>query len=242
MKIAVDTHTHSVASIHAYSTISELAAAARKRGLKGFVITEHGPALQGTPHVYYFGNLGILPKYINKVRCFRGVELNIMDDSGEVDLNHRYLRTMDFVMAGFHEACFPPRSLTENTDALIAAIANPFVDGISHPGNPEFPIDYEAVVRAAVNAGKTLEINNSSFRVRKGSEPNCVLIARLASRLGALLSCGSDAHFAADVGNFDFALAAIHQEKVHPDQVINSSFKRFEKFITNRTQERLGVS
>ncbi|GMO26307.1 MAG: PHP domain-containing protein [Spirochaetaceae bacterium] len=241
MKIVIDTHTHSVASGHAYSTISEIAMAARKRRLKGFVITEHGPALQGFPHVYYFGNINILPLKLHNVRLYRGVELNIMDSSGEVDLNHRYLRPLDFVMAGLHEACFLPQSESENTAALTAAIANPFVDAISHPGNPEFPVNYETVVRAAVSAGKALEINNSSFRVRKGSEANCRTIVRLAKRYGALLCCGSDAHFAADAGNFKYALELIHEEGIHADQVINSSVARFEYFSSCRKQARLGA-
>ena len=40
MKIEADLHTHSVASGHAYSTVSELALAAAERGLKMIAITE----------------------------------------------------------------------------------------------------------------------------------------------------------------------------------------------------------
>lgn len=47
MKIYIDTHTHSVASGQAYSTVDELAHGAHKRGLAGFVLTDHGPALPG---------------------------------------------------------------------------------------------------------------------------------------------------------------------------------------------------
>lgn len=241
MKIEIDTHTHSIASLHAYSTIDELADGAKKNHLRGFVLTEHGPALQGFPHPYYFGNLRILPEKIHNVRLFYGAELNIMDSEGGVDLVPRYLRTLDFVMAGFHEACFPPANIEENTKALIAAISNPFVDGISHPGNPVFPVDLEEVVKAAVRCGKTLEINNSSFLVRRGSEPNCRRIVQLARQFGALLSCGSDAHYKGDVGNFKTALKILSEEGVHPDQIINSSYKRFIAFSEMRKTERLSV-
>jgi putative hydrolase len=242
MRIAVDTHCHSIASGHAYSTIDELAAGARKNRLKGFVLTEHGPAMQGVPHPYFFGNLRILPEKIHGVRVFHGVELNVMDESGGVDLALRYLRNLDFVMAGLHEACFPPRTVAENTAALIAALANPFVDAISHPGNPVFPIDYAEVVKAAVQYGKALEINNSSFLVRKGSEPNCRKVAALARQYGALLSCGSDAHYWRDVGNVVIALSVINDEKIHPEQVINSTFDRFVAFSEKRKAERRAVS
>lgn len=242
MRIAIDTHTHSVASGHAYSTIDELAAAARKRRLKGFVLTEHGPALQGFPHVYYFGNMRVIPKIIHKVRVFRGVELNIMDEAGAVDLNPGYLRNLDFVMAGFHEACFPPQGKRDNTEALIAAIANPFVDGISHPGNPAYPVDIEEVVKAAARYGKTLEINNGSFRVREGSEPNCRAVARYAKLYGTRLSCGSDAHYCGDIGVFDKAVEVLEDEKIHPDQVVNASYENFVDFCTKRKGERLAMS
>jgi len=239
VKIEVDTHTHSIASLHAYSTIAELVKGAKKNRLKGFVLSEHGPALQGgLPHPYYFSNLTVVPKKIDGIRVFRGVELNIMDDSGTLDLSPRYLRPLDLVIAGLHEACFPPQEPWENTKALIAAIANPFVDGISHPGNPAFPIDIEEVVIAAVRNRKFLEINNSSFKVRKGSEENCRLIAELAKKRGAFLSCASDAHYWLDVGNLDTAKRIIDETKVHPDQIINHTLKSFEEYSRERKKQR----
>ena len=48
MKIIADTHAHTLASGHAYSTIREMAAAARKRGLKALALTEHAPEMPGT--------------------------------------------------------------------------------------------------------------------------------------------------------------------------------------------------
>ena len=41
MNIIADTHAHTLASGHAYSTIREMAAAAAKKGLKGLAVTEH---------------------------------------------------------------------------------------------------------------------------------------------------------------------------------------------------------
>ena len=41
MRIAIDTHTHSVASSHAYSTLDELAKGARLAWLDGFVLSDH---------------------------------------------------------------------------------------------------------------------------------------------------------------------------------------------------------
>ncbi|MDR2659842.1 MAG: phosphatase [Spirochaetaceae bacterium] len=239
MKIQVDTHTHSTASLHAYSTLDEMVNGAKKHKLKGFTLTEHGPALQGgLPHPYYFGNLQVIPKKIRGISLFRGVELNIMDEAGAVDLSVKYLKTLDFVMAGLHEACFKPSSTEANTRAMIAALANPYVDCISHPGNPPYPIDYEEVVKSAARLGKALEINNSSFKVRKGSFENCKTIARLCKQYGCLVSCGSDAHYWRDVGNFETARAVIVEAGIDEALLINSTMERFIEFCTLRTNER----
>jgi putative hydrolase len=241
MNICVDTHTHSVVSGHAYSTIDDLARGAGKRGLKGFVLTDHGPAMPGGPFDYHFSNLRIIPKELFGVLFFTGAETNIMDDLGGLDLAPAYCKRLDFVMAGFHEVCFGSHGREANTRALIAALANPLVDAVSHPGNPAFPVDIEAVVKAAAQYGKALEINNSSFRIRRGSEENCLAVAKLSKQYGSLLVCGSDAHYWADVGNFDKAAALLDEAGVPPELVINSSLERFQDFVKTRRAAREAV-
>jgi putative hydrolase len=238
MKIAIDTHTHSVASGHAYSTIDDLARGARKQGLKGFVLTDHGPGMPGATHAYHFGNLRVIPRHIRGVRFFSGIEANIMDDSGGIDLAPFLLARLDFVLAGFHEICFAPRSREENTRALVATIANPWVDAISHPGNPAFPVDLETVVRAAAEHGTALEINDSSFRIRRGSDDNCLRIAQLCVQYGAPIVCGSDAHYWQDVGRLDTARALLKKAAVPATLVLNASFRDFEAFADQRRRDR----
>ena len=43
MKLIADTHTHTIASNHAYSTVLENIEAAKERGLLYLAMTEHGP-------------------------------------------------------------------------------------------------------------------------------------------------------------------------------------------------------
>ena len=150
MNIVADMHTHTIASGHAYSTLNELAVEAARKGLLAIAITDHGPALPGGPHAYHFGAMRFFPETISGVRIFRGVEANILDWSGTLDLPEHYLKKLDFVMAGLHEGCgFDGEGIGRNTEAVINAMANPLVKAISHPGNPLFPLDYEAVVAAA---------------------------------------------------------------------------------------------
>lgn len=238
MKIIADMHVHSVASGHAYSTINELARAARRKRLEALAITDHGPALPGGPHLYHFGAMRFIPERICGVRVLRGAEANIVGPGGELDMPESYLARLDFVMAGFHEGCgFDGRGMTANTEAVLLAMENPRVRAVAHSGNPEFPVDMEALVRGAVATGTALELNNSSFAMsRRGSRPNCELLAELAARHGALLVVGSDAHIAQGVGEFDNAVAVLEKTGIAAGQVVNSSYSRLMEFLGLRDE------
>jgi putative hydrolase len=238
MRIAIDTHTHSVASGHAYSTVYELAMGARRRRLKGFVLTDHGPALPGGTQLYFFGNLRVLPDRIAGVRFYKGIEANILDDKGRLDLGDGELAQLHFVYAGLHEVALPSRSEAENTLALVSALRNPLVDAVSHPGNPRYPVDIRAVVLAAKECGKAIEINNSSFRIRKGSGDRCGEFARLCAQTGTFVVCGSDAHFWGDVGRLDTAVAVIKEARVPRGLVVNATVASFEAFVGRRAAEK----
>jgi putative hydrolase len=233
MKIIADMHTHTVASGHAYSTVNEMARAARDRGLRALALTDHGPALPGGPHLYHFGAMRFIPHWIDGVRILSGVEANIISADGALDIPESYLAKLDFVMAGLHENCgFDDQGIDRNTEAVLRAMSNPRIKAISHSGNPEFPVQLEELARGALETGTALEINNSSFVMsRKGSRTNCELLARLLARSGAPVIVGSDAHIAQGVGEFDEAIAVLKKAGVRAEQVVNSSFERLLDFL-----------
>ena len=57
----LDVHTHTLASGHAYSTISEMVNEAKNKGLKLLGIVEHDQGIPGTCDPIYFKNLGVEP-------------------------------------------------------------------------------------------------------------------------------------------------------------------------------------
>jgi putative hydrolase len=234
IKIAVDVHTHSISSGHAYSTLEEMARAAGRRRLEGFVLTDHGPGIENGTHPYHFGNLRILPERVSGVRIYRGVEANIMAADGALDLDPGILARLDFVLAGFHEICLESGTSAQNTDTLIAVLANPLVDAVSHPGNPAYPVDFRAIALAAKEHGKALEINDSSFRVRKGSDASCPVLARACLETGTRIVCGSDAHWSGDVGRFDRVLGILEEIDFPRERIINLSTESFETYIEER--------
>lgn len=133
--LAANLHVHTVASGHAYSTIAEIAVEAALKGIVAGTITDHGPAMPAGTHRYYFGNMQILPPMLEGVRILRGVELNILNEAGEVDLSPEYLTLLDLAWAGLHEPCFEGSSIDCFTRADLNALANPYIDRIVHPGN-----------------------------------------------------------------------------------------------------------
>lgn len=82
MRVEIDTHTHTLASGHAYNTLNEMAQAAADKGLKGLAITEHAPEMPGTCHLFYFQNLRIVPRKKYGIELLLGTELNIMNAAG----------------------------------------------------------------------------------------------------------------------------------------------------------------
>ena len=57
MRVEIDTHTHTLASGHAYNTMNEMAKAAADKGLKLLGITEHAQGIPGTCDEIYFHNV-----------------------------------------------------------------------------------------------------------------------------------------------------------------------------------------
>lgn len=235
MQLIADLHVHTVASGHAYSTIEECAKAASTKGLKYIAICDHGPALLGGASLYYFWNLRVLPEEMCGVRVLKGVEANIINSNGEIDLTEEVLKTLDIVCVGFHPVCdFESRSAKENTKTLLKAMENPFIDIIVHPGNPYFPVETDKLVEAAKKYRIYLEINNSSFFIRTGSYDKCFEIAKSAFAAGIDITINSDAHISGSVGNFSEAVELAEKAGFTSERVLNSSARRVKHFLDNR--------
>lgn len=233
MKLLVDLHTHTVASGHAYSTVNENIKAAAARGLKAIGLTDHGPALPGGAHDYHFWNLRVLPKEFEGVRLLKGVEANIIDAQGTLDLDDDMLKALEVVLIGIHPRCgYESDSRQENTDTLIRAMSNPLVHIVVHPGNPWFPVDPDRIVDASAKYGVLLEMNNSSFVTsRPGGEELSREIARTVYEAGQDIILGSDAHWAPQVGGLTEAQAEVEAIGFTPERVLNTSPERVYEFL-----------
>ena len=228
MKIEIDTHTHTVLSGHAFSTLSENIAAAKEKGLKGIVMTEHGPSMLGGAPRFLIGTYGIVPEYIEGIRIYRGCEANILNEVGELDIPDKYLKKADFVLAAMHAECVRPKSIEENTQSMINALKNPNVDALAHPGNPAFAVDIEKVVKYAREYNKYVEINSHSFDFRKGSESVCEEFVKFCMRSKTKICVSSDAHIKYRVGEFSKAIECLEKYSFPIELILNATVRSFE--------------
>jgi len=239
MMYPVDLHMHTVASTHAYSTVHDYIAQAVRKGLQLIAITDHGPEMVDAPHEFHFNNMRILPRVVDGVGILRGVEANIKAN-GETDCSEKMHAALDLIIAGFHKQVFAPADIIAHTDALIAVINSGKVHIISHPGNPEYPIDIPAVVEAAKSCNVALEVNNASFvNSRKGSEPYCLKIVSAVAEAGGMISLGTDAHSAFSLGDFTACQHIIDAIGFPQSHILNVSPQRVLAFLESHGGERM---
>ena len=237
MKDALDVHTHTLASGHAYSTLRENISAAKNLGLELVGISEHAPRMPGSCHDFYFLNTSVIPRDAYGIKLVIGVELNIMDYSGSTDLPAQILQKLDYAIASLHNPCIDSGSVAENTAALIGAMKNPHVVIIGHPDNPRYPVDFDKLAAAAKENRVLLEVNNSSYKpdgYRVGSRDNAAKMLAACKKYGAQVIMGSDAHIDFDVGNHKFSQEVLQQNNFPAELVVNSSPAKFFECVQFR--------
>lgn len=234
MKYVLDMHTHTTASGHAYSSISEMAAAAGERGLELLGITEHAPAMPGTCHEFYFQNLKCINRDAYAVPILFGVELNILDSDGKVDLPSELLAQMDITVASFHPPCIPFMDKAETTKALLNIMKNPHIHIIGHPDDSRFPLDYDVIAQAAKETKTLLEINNSSLApqsFRQGARENYRAMLAACEKYQTYVILNSDAHINTDVGNHCYSEPVILEAGFPEELIVNSSVEKFRQAL-----------
>lgn len=234
MKIIADTHTHTLASTHAYSTILENARYASEIGLKYLAVTDHGPKMADAPHIWHFHNLQIIPDELFGVKILKGVEANILNKDGTLDITDFDFNFLNWAVASFHSPCCEPLSIKDATNAYLNVAKNRNIDVIGHSGLEQYKYDFKVAIKAFKEYNKLVEINNASYLVRKESQKNCVEIARLCKKYEVPIVVNSDAHFAYKIGNVEKAMEMLMEIDFPKQLIINSSLELFEEYLNNR--------
>ena len=155
-----------------------------------------------------------------ELQILQGIESDILPD-GELDYADPVLEDLDFVIGSVHSGF----GMTEKamTRRVCVALTHPKLSILGHPtgrlllSRVPFQIDVEAVIEAAVVAGKALEINASPARMDLGWRHQ-----RIAVERGALLAIGVDAHRAAAIADVRLGAALAQKGEVPPEQLVNT--------------------
>lgn len=227
MQIMGDYHTHSEYS-HGQGDLKANIEAALASGLKEIAITDHGPK------TWNFIRLGIkraeelleiknkiddLQKVYSGIKIYTGVEANIINAEGELDIPLEILDQLDLVAAGFHLLIWPPdlksaqklifdnrfiykffKSKREeirqhNTEIAINAVRRNNINFITHPGY-KLDIDTYELARVCEEEDTWLEIN-----ARHGQSSEDFVKAAATTEVKFIVN--SDAHSPEEVGKLD---------------------------------------
>lgn len=185
-RLTYDLHTHTIFS-HGKGTIEDNVKTALARGLKAIGISDHGPG-----HVSYGikrENIAVMRAEVDRLRLLYpeieillGVEANIINPSGHLDLYQEELPFFDYILAGYHYGVFGEcpwkaaklhaqnyvltgffhregkRQRKTNTDLVVRAVYENHIRILTHPGD-KGPFDIYEIALACAERGTLMEIS-----------------------------------------------------------------------------------
>ena len=219
-----DLHAHTDWS-DGHHSLEQLAAAADARGYEYIIVSDHSRSLT------IAGGLGVdelraqramiralQPRF--RVRILAGTECDILAD-GALDFPDEALAELDVVLAAVHSRF--KQSRAEMTARIVRALAHPWVNVLAHPtgrrlGSREpYDVDLDAVLAAAREHGKAVEINASPERLDLAD-----VHARRAAALGVPVAIDTDTHYLRELDNVGLGVAVARRAWIEADQVLNS--------------------
>ncbi len=192
-----DLHTHSTWS-DGIGTVEEMVEAARQRGLAYLAITDHSKratianGLSAERLLAQWAEIDRFSKRLKGFTLLKGVEVDILE-AGGLDLPDEVLAKADWVVASVHFG--QNQSRERITERVIGALANPHVSAIAHPTGrllnkrKPYEIDLDAVLKAARDHGKLMELNAHPSRLDLDD-----VACAAAKKLGIPIVISTDAH------------------------------------------------
>ena len=201
-------------------TLEEMVEGARRFGHAYIAICDHAKRLKDGRLEQQAEAIAAVNESTKGMRVLSGVEVDIRAD-GTVDLDDESLAERDWVMASIHSGFDQPRERI--TKRLIAALENPHVDCIGHPTGRKlnrrdpYDLDFEAVLAAAAEHGKFLEINSQPDRLDLID-----MHARAAAEAGVGVVVSTDAHRVYELNNLELGVAQARRGWLSAEHVVNT--------------------
>jgi putative hydrolase len=239
-RINSDLHTHTTFS-HGKGSIEDNIKAAISKGITTLGISDHGPG-----HLTYGikrKNIPILRAEINRlqllypqIEVLLGVEANILNDSGTLDLTEQEVEEFDYILAGYHYGILGETPLkamkihtqnylltklgksTEkqknlNTDLAVKAIYSNDIKILTHPGD-KGPFDIYQLAVACADKGTLMEV--STWHPYLSVEG-----IKEAAKTSVKFIINSDAHSPERIGDCAGAVERIRKAGIDLERVVN---------------------
>jgi putative hydrolase len=206
-------------------TVQEIADACLDRGYQYAAVTDHSHGLKiaGGMSMAETAQQRRAIDDVNarngeQFRLLQGIEANI-DASGQLDLSGEEASTFEVVLAAPHSRL---RRKEEQTDRLLAAVADPAVRILGHPrgritgSRAGVVAQWNVVFAAAAERGVAIEIDGDPAR----QDLDCSLASE-ALAAGCLFALDSDAHTTGQLAYTETAIAHARLAGIPPDRIVN---------------------
>lgn len=240
-KLKYDLHTHTTFS-HGKGSIEDNIKAALSKGLSKIGISDHGPG-----HVTYGvkrRNIAVMREEINRlqllypdIEILLGIEANIINPSGKLDISREEAGLFDYVLAGYHYGVFGEKPMKAvkihaenflmtgflkkstrmqkliNTELVVNAIYENDMMMLTHPGD-KGPFDIEEIAKACAKRGTLMEISTwHDYLSVEG--------IKTAAKSEVRFIISSDAHTPERIGDCQGAVERIIEAGLDPERVVN---------------------
>jgi DNA polymerase (family 10) len=219
-----DLHAHTDAS-DGHHSLEALVTAAQARGYEYVIVSDHSRSLTiarglgvDALRAQVAAIRALQPRF--RIRILAGTECDILAD-GTLDYPDDVLAELDVVLAAVHSRFGQPRA--EMTARIVRALGNPWVNVLAHPtgrriGSREpYDVDLDAVLAAAREHGKAVEINASPERLDLAD-----VHARRAGVLGVPVAISTDTHYLRELDHVDLGVAVARRAWLEPGHVLNT--------------------
>src|SRR6266849_853493 len=236
-------HVHSTWS-DGQNTIREMAEACIARGYHYLGMTDHSKVAA------YAGGLNedalrrqgeeidrLNEEFAGRIHILKGTECDILRD-GSLDYSDETLASLDFVVASIHSLFnLPPE---EQTQRMLRAIANPYVDIIGHPtgrillGREGYALDIDAIIDAAAEQGVCIEINAHPSRL----DLDWRLLHRARDK-GIKIPVNPDAHVLAGLDDMRYGIGVARKGWLRREDVLNTlTSEEIQAYFKNRRSKK----
>ncbi len=239
MNFIGDFHTHTIASTHAYSTITENAKWASEHGIKYLAMTDHNIEMEDAPHIWHFYNLRVLPDELFGVRIIKGIEANIKDDKGTLDIyDPGIYKCVQWVNVSMHYPLMLPSDKAAHTRAYLAVLQNPYVDVICHSESEQYDYDFDAVAKECASQGKLIEVNVCRLNRSRSAWHRYDMILEACEKHGTSIVVSSDAHFYTAIGDFEAAEKLISETGFPEKLIFNTDEGRVLSYLRDKHPDK----